>query len=226
MYWISALAPGSRRKPRRPLAWTQRSTSEPATSFFTLPQAATAGEEPSNASVAGRGRSGPLVPQCELRCSSVQSRADVLPRPGRGSPSFLVACSARLGRAATRLTRRRAAPIRLDQRRPRVYVPSLAEATARTFALGDAAKSQSLFGEAGFVDFATRTEQHTFMLPSFDAYYGPVPARLIHRTGTGCTARGTDAAPVREECGETLPRARTNRDQDGRYGSPARGAEL
>ena len=53
------------------------------------------------------------------------------------------------------------------------YVPSLAEATTRTFALGDAAKLQSLFGEAGFVDIETHTEQHTFMLPSFDAYYGP-----------------------------------------------------
>ena len=37
----------------------------------------------------------PSLPGCELRCSSVQSRAHVFPRPGCGvSPSF-VACSAR-----------------------------------------------------------------------------------------------------------------------------------
>ena len=30
-----------------------------------------------------------------------------------------------------------------------------------------------LFNEAGFVDFETDTVRHTFVLPSFDAYYGP-----------------------------------------------------
>jgi hypothetical protein len=53
------------------------------------------------------------------------------------------------------------------------HVPSLAEATSRTFALGEAARLQSLFSEAGFVDIETHTERHTFRLPSFDAYYGP-----------------------------------------------------
>jgi len=53
------------------------------------------------------------------------------------------------------------------------YVPSLAEATARTFALGDAARLQALFRDAGFTDIETHTEKHTFVLPSFDAYYGP-----------------------------------------------------
>lgn len=53
------------------------------------------------------------------------------------------------------------------------HVPSLAEATGRMFALGEAARLQSLFGEAGFVDIETHTEEHTFVLPSFDAYYGP-----------------------------------------------------
>jgi len=53
------------------------------------------------------------------------------------------------------------------------HVPSLAEATARTFALGDAARLESLFGEAGFADIETHTEKHTFVLPSFDAYFGP-----------------------------------------------------
>jgi ubiquinone/menaquinone biosynthesis C-methylase UbiE len=53
------------------------------------------------------------------------------------------------------------------------HVPSLVEATTRTFALGDAARLHLLFSEAGFVDVETRTEEHSFVLPSFDAYYGP-----------------------------------------------------
>ena len=53
------------------------------------------------------------------------------------------------------------------------YVPSLAEAVTRTFALGDASRLQSLFSEAGFADIETHTVRHTFVLPSFDAYYGP-----------------------------------------------------
>jgi len=53
------------------------------------------------------------------------------------------------------------------------HMPSLAEATARTFALGEAARLQTLFKEAGFADIETHTDKHSFMLPSFDAYYGP-----------------------------------------------------
>ena len=53
------------------------------------------------------------------------------------------------------------------------HVPSLAEAVTRTFALGEASRLQSLFGEAGFVDIESHTEKHTFVLPSFDAYYSP-----------------------------------------------------
>ena len=53
------------------------------------------------------------------------------------------------------------------------YVPSLAESVTRTFALGGASQLQSLFNEAGFADFETETVRHTFVLPSFDAYYGP-----------------------------------------------------
>jgi ubiquinone/menaquinone biosynthesis C-methylase UbiE len=53
------------------------------------------------------------------------------------------------------------------------YVPSLREAVTRTFALAEASRLQSLFAEAGFVDVETHTEKHTFVLPSFDAYYGP-----------------------------------------------------
>jgi ubiquinone/menaquinone biosynthesis C-methylase UbiE len=53
------------------------------------------------------------------------------------------------------------------------YVPSLTEAITRTFALGEASRLQSLFTDAGFSDVETHTEKHTFVLPSFDAYYGP-----------------------------------------------------
>ena len=53
------------------------------------------------------------------------------------------------------------------------HVPSLAEAVTRTFALGEASRLQSLFSDAGFLDIESHTEKHTFVLPSFDAYYGP-----------------------------------------------------
>jgi ubiquinone/menaquinone biosynthesis C-methylase UbiE len=53
------------------------------------------------------------------------------------------------------------------------HLPSLADAVTRTFALAEASKLQLLFDEAGFADFETGTVRHTFVLPSFDAYYGP-----------------------------------------------------
>jgi ubiquinone/menaquinone biosynthesis C-methylase UbiE len=53
------------------------------------------------------------------------------------------------------------------------YEPSLAEAVTHTFALGEASKLQLLFNEAGFAGFETDTVRQTFVLPSFDAYYGP-----------------------------------------------------
>jgi ubiquinone/menaquinone biosynthesis C-methylase UbiE len=53
------------------------------------------------------------------------------------------------------------------------YEPSLTEAVTRAFALGEASRLQSLFSGAGFVDLETHTVKHTFVLPSFDAYYGP-----------------------------------------------------
>jgi hypothetical protein len=52
-------------------------------------------------------------------------------------------------------------------------MPSLAEAVTRTFALGEASLLRSLFSAAGLTDFETSTVKHTFVLPSFDAYYGP-----------------------------------------------------
>lgn len=52
-------------------------------------------------------------------------------------------------------------------------VPSLAEATARTFSLGDAAQLRSLFERAGFQGVETTTAVHSFVLPSFEAYFEP-----------------------------------------------------
>jgi SAM-dependent methyltransferase len=53
------------------------------------------------------------------------------------------------------------------------YVPHLAEAAARMFSLGDEARLRLLFEAAGFRDVEVTTETHCFVLPSFDAYFGP-----------------------------------------------------
>jgi hypothetical protein len=85
------------------------------------------------------------------------------------------------------------------------YAPSLAEAVTRTFALGEASRLQLLFSEAGFVDIETHTVKHTFVLPSFDAYYGPFErggaplARRWPRSPRRC------AAPYARRCGATSP---------------------
>lgn len=54
------------------------------------------------------------------------------------------------------------------------YVPSLAEAAARVFSLGDEKKLRSLFEAAAFRDVEITTEIHRFALSSFDAYFKPV----------------------------------------------------
>jgi ubiquinone/menaquinone biosynthesis C-methylase UbiE len=53
------------------------------------------------------------------------------------------------------------------------YLPSIAEATARTFALGNEALLRSMFDTAGFRDVEISTESQRFELPSFDAYFRP-----------------------------------------------------
>jgi SAM-dependent methyltransferase len=53
------------------------------------------------------------------------------------------------------------------------HVPSLAEATARTFSLGDDTRLHTLFEQAGFRDVETTTRAHCFMLPSFESYFEP-----------------------------------------------------
>jgi ubiquinone/menaquinone biosynthesis C-methylase UbiE len=79
------------------------------------------------------------------------------------------------------------------------HVPSLADAVTRTFALGDGPRLQSLFIEAGFADVETHTVKHTFVLPSFDAYYGPFE-RGGASTGQALAALPAEIrAAVREE---------------------------
>ena len=53
------------------------------------------------------------------------------------------------------------------------YKPGLAQVIAGLFRLGDPVRMKALFDAAGFEDFQTSTENHTFVLPSFDAYYQP-----------------------------------------------------
>jgi ubiquinone/menaquinone biosynthesis C-methylase UbiE len=53
------------------------------------------------------------------------------------------------------------------------YKPSLAEAAARVFSLGDEKKLGSLFEAAGFRDVDIATEVHRFVLPSFNTYFEP-----------------------------------------------------
>ena len=52
-------------------------------------------------------------------------------------------------------------------------VPSLVDATARTFSIGDEPRLRFLFDRAGFRDVETITEAHPFVFPSFDAYFEP-----------------------------------------------------
>jgi ubiquinone/menaquinone biosynthesis C-methylase UbiE len=53
------------------------------------------------------------------------------------------------------------------------HVPSLLEAAARVFSIGDKPKLKSLFEGAGFRDVRITTETLCFVLPSFDAYFEP-----------------------------------------------------
>jgi SAM-dependent methyltransferase len=83
------------------------------------------------------------------------------------------------------------------------HVPSLAEAVTRTFALGEASRLQSLFSEAGFEDIETDIVKHTFVLPSFDAYYGPFE-RGGASTGQALAALPRRyAVPCAKRCGAT-----------------------
>lgn len=84
------------------------------------------------------------------------------------------------------------------------HEPDLAQAADRTFALGDATRLQQLFLDAGFLNIETNTEKHIFVLPTFDAYYGPF------ERGGGSTGQVLASLPeatrhaVREEMRQAL----------------------
>jgi hypothetical protein len=54
------------------------------------------------------------------------------------------------------------------------HLPDLAEAATRTFSLGEASQLEALFRESGFSQIESHSVRHTFVLPSFDAFYGPI----------------------------------------------------
>jgi SAM-dependent methyltransferase len=96
------------------------------------------------------------------------------------------------------------------------YLPSLAEAAARVFSLGDETKLKSLLEAAGFKDVEITTESHRFVLPSFEAYFEPF------EQGAGSPGQAFVSLPedarraVREEVRRDLPRhRRANRGRRG-----------
>jgi ubiquinone/menaquinone biosynthesis C-methylase UbiE len=90
------------------------------------------------------------------------------------------------------------------------HMPSLAAAVTRTFALGEATRIRSLFDEAGFAEIETRTVRHTFVLPSFEAYYGPFER--------GGASTGQALAALSEEIRRAV-REEVRRDLGDRGGS-------
>jgi ubiquinone/menaquinone biosynthesis C-methylase UbiE len=54
------------------------------------------------------------------------------------------------------------------------YLPSLADAAARVFSLGNEVKLRSLFADANFRDVEVTTQTKIFTLPSFDTYFEPI----------------------------------------------------
>src|SRR5262249_4436872 len=87
------------------------------------------------------------------------------------------------------------------------YLPGLAEAVGRTFSLGEASRLEELFRQCGFSQIEIRIVKHTFVLPSFDAYYSPF------EPGSASTGQALAALPdeirravrdeVRRDLGDT-----------------------
>ena len=134
----------------------------------------------------------------------MQPGPDVLPRPK--SRRFGVQASAAT-RGACRRIRAHGSGTPYNGRINVViakYAPGLAEATARTFSLGNESRLRSLFENAGFIDVKIATESRRFELPSFDAYYGPFE-RGGGSTGQALATLPTDERQaVREEVRRTL----------------------
>ncbi|WP_158670508.1 class I SAM-dependent methyltransferase [Bradyrhizobium guangdongense] len=83
------------------------------------------------------------------------------------------------------------------------HLPTIGEATARTFALGDAAHLRQLFESAGFQNVEISRQAHRFRLPSFDYYFGP-----FERGGASTgQAYLTLSQPVRDMVREEVKRS-------------------
>jgi ubiquinone/menaquinone biosynthesis C-methylase UbiE len=91
------------------------------------------------------------------------------------------------------------------------YVPGLAEAVTRIFSLGEASRLEELFRECGFSQIETRTVKHTFVLPSFDAYYGPFERGGVS-TGQALAASSSCA---RRSAARPRRHGRANRGRSG-----------
>jgi hypothetical protein len=91
-------------------------------------------------------------------------------------------------------------------------VASLAEATVRTFSLGNEARLRSLFEGAGFRDVETSTEAHRFVLPSFETYFAPF------ERGGGSSGQAYVALPEAERRAVREEVRRNLRDTGGPIG--------
>jgi hypothetical protein len=110
----------------------------------------------------------------ELRCDSMQSRTDVFSQSTAGPHRIPSRTSPRRAPAASVNTvPERSYNSRINLAIAR-YLPSLAEAAARVFSLGDETKLRSLFEAANFRDVEITTETKSFTLPSFGAYCAPI----------------------------------------------------
>ncbi|MDA9401976.1 hypothetical protein [Bradyrhizobium sp. CCBAU 45389] len=87
------------------------------------------------------------------------------------------------------------------------YLPSLAKAAARVFALGNEMKLKSLFEDAHFRDVEITLQARVFTLPSFDTYFEPIE-RGAGSAGQAFTslpaaARRAVREELRRELGDT-----------------------
>jgi ubiquinone/menaquinone biosynthesis C-methylase UbiE len=79
------------------------------------------------------------------------------------------------------------------------YLPTISAATARTFALGDAAHLRQLLEIAGFKNIEISRQDHRFRLPSFDAYFGPFERGGASTGQAYLTLSESDRERVRKE---------------------------
>ena len=123
------------------------------------------------------------------------------PDPLRGLSEFHRVPAVRRSRGRVGVDRAGALLQRPDQRCCRaIYAQAWRKPPPAPLRSAIAARLHSLFAQAGFTDIETHTEKHTFVLPSFDAYYGPF-ARGGASTGQAIAiiARRTLRRAIREE---------------------------